>query len=164
MNEHFDYIICGAGAAGLSLATRLANTDKKVLLLDADAKDKNDRTFSFWKREKGFFDHIIAKTWPNLKFISDDTHIDLNIGTYSYNMIRGLDFYKHCMKIIDESSNLHFKQERIQEVIEDQTGILVNTTSSQYQASFAFKSYLEKDIDFSKSHFVIQHFLGYELK
>jgi lycopene beta-cyclase len=164
MKDRFDYIICGAGAAGLSLAVRLANTDKEVLLLDSDAKDKNDRTFSFWKQESGFFDNIIAKTWPNLKFLSDDVIINLDIGDYSYNMIRGLDFYEHCMKIINDAPNLHFKQERVEKIIEDHSSVSVYSQSSQYQAEFAFKSYFDQNIDFSKTHFVIQHFLGYEVK
>ena len=50
---HYDYIIIGAGAAGLMLANAIANDsyfqDKTVLLLDKDPKNSNDRTWCFWE-------------------------------------------------------------------------------------------------------------------
>lgn len=164
MSNHYDYIICGAGAAGLSLAVRLANSEKSVLIIDPDPKDKNDRTFSFWKNKPSFFDNIIAKTWPKLIFNSDKTHIDLEMGSYTYNMIRGIDFYKHCKNIIEKSSNILLKREKIEQISESDEVVTVQTDQASYNCEYAFKSFIKKDIDFSKSQFVIQHFLGYEVE
>ena len=54
-NTHYDYIISGAGAAGLSLLVRMITggkfTDKRILLLDKEPKlnclAKNDKNQFF---------------------------------------------------------------------------------------------------------------------
>jgi glycine/D-amino acid oxidase-like deaminating enzyme len=58
--DSFDYIIAGGGLAGLSLAFYLNESEhlrgKKVLIIDRDAKRRNDRTWCFWEREPGAFE------------------------------------------------------------------------------------------------------------
>ena len=48
----YDYIIIGAGAAGLLLADALGKEEffasKSILVLDKNDKTKNDRTRCFW--------------------------------------------------------------------------------------------------------------------
>ena len=53
MNLEFDYIICGGGASGLSIAGGLSLdqyfSNKKILIIDPEfPKKKNDRTWCFW--------------------------------------------------------------------------------------------------------------------
>ncbi|HLT52021.1 MAG TPA: lycopene cyclase family protein, partial [Arenibacter sp.] len=59
----YDYIIIGAGAAGLLLADGLGKDpffrNRSILLLDRDLKQKNDRTWCFWEAGKGDFDIIL---------------------------------------------------------------------------------------------------------
>ena len=53
----FDYIIAGSGAAGLTLAYMLLEneyTKKKLLIIDKDLKENNDRTWCFWQKEKTY--------------------------------------------------------------------------------------------------------------
>jgi len=63
--EKYDYIITGAGCAGLSLAMHMIHSgrfsDKKVLLVDKDPKRANDRTWCFWEKEEGLFQSIVYK-------------------------------------------------------------------------------------------------------
>ena len=55
MNK-YDYIIIGAGASGLLLADAMGNdsffADKKILILDKEAKKTNDRTWCYWEKGK----------------------------------------------------------------------------------------------------------------
>jgi lycopene beta-cyclase len=52
----YDYIIVGAGAAGLMLANAMALdpffSDKRILILDKDPKEANDRTWCFWEKNE----------------------------------------------------------------------------------------------------------------
>ena len=51
--KYYDYIITGAGAAGLMLAYRLAKDSffdqKSILILDPIKRSTDDRTWSFWE-------------------------------------------------------------------------------------------------------------------
>jgi len=55
--QKYDIIIVGAGAAGLSLASSIAQTEMlshlQVLLLDKSEKKGNDRTWCFWESGDG---------------------------------------------------------------------------------------------------------------
>ena len=54
----YDYIICGAGASGLILASSMLDdkyfSNKKILLIEKENKNLNDRTWSFWEEKNGF--------------------------------------------------------------------------------------------------------------
>ena len=70
----YDYIICGAGCAGLSLSMHLSDTlfrHKKILILDKDEKTSNDRTWCFWENGKGEWDDLLHKSWDKIVFKSN---------------------------------------------------------------------------------------------
>ena len=162
MTQAFDYIICGAGLAGLSLAFRLCDDhfkNKSILLLDQESKVKNDRTFCHWAKEKGMYEAIVHKSWNTILFDSPKTTKTLSIDPYSYKMIRGDDFYAYNLEHIKKSTNISFKKESIQSIDRDRG--TVTTNNNMYQADYIFKSFLDKNVDFSKSHYVIQHFMGW---
>ncbi len=68
----YDYIIAGAGCAGLSLAMHMIHSgkfrDKKILIVDQSTKTLNDRTWCFWQKEPGLFESIVYKEWRHLFF------------------------------------------------------------------------------------------------
>ena len=95
--SHFDYIIVGAGAAGLMLADAMISDDffsgKSILILDKDAKKTNDRTWCFWEKGDGEFDDIVHKTWNNIYFGGKQFSKRFDINPYTYKMVRGIDFF-----------------------------------------------------------------------
>ena len=72
--------------------------DKKILLIDKDAKKKNDRTWCFWEKENGFFDEIVFRKWNTVSFLSEEFSSNMDINPYQYKMIRGIDFYTYCFE------------------------------------------------------------------
>ena len=66
--------------------------DKKILLIDKDAKKNNDRAWCFWEQEDGFFDKIVFKKWDTISFLSDAYVADMEISPYQYKMIEELIF------------------------------------------------------------------------
>lgn len=81
-------------------------SDKRILLLDKEAKTKNDRTWCFWEKENGFFEEIVYKKWDSISFFSDDFSSSLDISPYQYKMIRGADFYRYCFDEIHKHTNV----------------------------------------------------------
>jgi len=55
--QKYDYIITGMGATGLMLAYQMTLDSffdqKKILLIDKETKDQNDRTWCFWEKGNG---------------------------------------------------------------------------------------------------------------
>ncbi|MBD0377032.1 MAG: lycopene cyclase, partial [Flavisolibacter sp.] len=126
----YDYIITGAGCAGLSLAMHLVHSNKfgqkKILIVDKDAKNKHDRTWCFWEKEEGLFQPIVFKQWNCLNFFSDSFSKPLNIHPYQYKLIRGIDFYTHCIKTLKEQPNITFLQAGIEKLFSNkqETGVI----------------------------------------
>ncbi|RYZ21294.1 MAG: lycopene cyclase, partial [Chitinophagaceae bacterium] len=106
--NHYDYIIAGTGLAGLSLAMHIvqqkALQNKRILLVDEVRKGANDRTWCFWEKGDGFFEPVVCKRWDKLWFLSEGFSKELSIAPYRYKMIRGIDFYRHCLETLEKRS------------------------------------------------------------
>jgi lycopene beta-cyclase len=111
--QKYDYIITGAGCAGLSLAVHLIHSgkfrDKNILLIDQDLKKDNDRTWCFWEKQPSLFQPVVYKEWKELQFHSANLSKALEIKPYVYKLIRGIDFYNYCLDIISQQKNISFK-------------------------------------------------------
>ena len=158
----YDYIILGAGCAGLSLLMRFLQSPqlahKKILLIDKQPKIINNRTWCFWEKEAGFFDNIVYKNWNHLLFACNDALTQLSIKPYTYKMIRGIDLYNYCFTEISKFPNveviyeeiLNFSSEKIilaNRVIECGNAIVFNST---------YKNLPQQ----KNKHYLLQHFKG----
>jgi lycopene beta-cyclase len=92
MKQQYDYIIAGAGCAGLSLLVRVLQSgkfgDKKILLIDKKHKEENDRTWCFWEKGDGFFENIVHRKWEKIWFHGKDFSSRFEILPYRYKMVR----------------------------------------------------------------------------
>lgn len=170
--QKFDYIIVGAGCAGLSLVYYLSDAkfkDKHILLIDKMLKDKNDRTWCFWEKENGVFEEIVCKKWDFLRFRNVGFEKRMNIYPYKYKMIEGLDFYNFVQKKIAKSPNIHFLQSEVQSIENQEDGAIVRTQTEVFQANLVFNSGLRPNIseeDGKKQHYhyILQHFKGWVIE
>lgn len=165
-NTYFDYIITGGGASGLSLAVRMAMdpwfNEKKILIIDCESKNKNDRTWCFWEDGSGYFDKIVYHRWGKLMFYANDSAKELDILPYQYKMIRGIDFYRHCHDLIKGKNNIEIRIEKVLNVSTFENKAQVQTTLSVYQADYVFNSILfEQPAKSNKHHILLQHFKGW---
>jgi lycopene beta-cyclase len=135
---------------------------KKVLIVDKDDKQKNDRTWSFWEKEPGIFDSIVYRKWKNTWFHSGDFSRLLDLYPYEYKMIRGIDFYRHCLNIINEQPNFEIRQGEIQEVFNENNLAVVKLNDKLVFAEYIFNSLqLEKPVLNEKEYYLLQHFKGW---
>ena len=166
MTKNFDYIIIGAGCAGLSLAYRMSNNkyfdSKSILLIEPQDKDKNDRTWSFWSKENRFYNDWAIKKWDQLIFKSVEKEIDLDINPYKYYTIRGIDFYNNTLPQISSSAQIKQLKQEVQSVStqDDHIEILLSD-GTKYTAKFCFDSRLDPNYNLEDSNFVWQHFKGW---
>lgn len=161
------YVIVGGGMAGLQLASRM-NDDvffkgKKIAIIDPDDKVQNDKTWCFWEKDSGGWDHLIHKSWQKGKFISSDIEKDLELAPYSYKMLRSLDFYEAIRSRLKESSDIFFIKDRITKI--DPVTRTAIGKKDNYTATHFFDSRPpENPQDHIKSAFIYQHFKGWYIE
>lgn len=168
MSEKYDYIIAGAGASGLSLLYGLLSekslSKKKILVIDKDKKNKNDRTWCYWEKGEGVFEDIVYHRWKKLIFHSDDFSRTLDLNRYTYKMIRGIDFYNHVLQYARQFQNVTFLNEEIKILKSEKKSAVVVTDKNSYSADYIFNStnLFNPKIDIGNS--LLQHFMGWVIK
>lgn len=163
---HYDYIIAGAGCAGLSFLVRLLQTerfsDKKILLIDRQPKTTNDRTWCFWEQEAGYFDNIVYKRWDHLRFIHPNYAAQYEVKPYSYKMIRAIDFYQYCFSIVHRYPNVDIRYEAITGIENNLSVTIVKSDVATYAATHVFNSIqLQQPVLSQRQYFLLQHFKGW---
>ncbi|OUJ73397.1 lycopene cyclase family protein [Hymenobacter crusticola] len=169
MDSDFDYLIVGGGAAGLSLAYAITQEPrlqhKRVLLIEPQTKNQNDRTWSFWTDEPTPFDSIVAHEWRKLAFRSPAYEQVFEMQRYRYKMIRGLDFYQFVHAALQDNPHIRRVTGMVEELEDTATGVRAHTSAGQFTARYAFDSrppVLEKDP--AKYRYLLQHFVGWEVE
>ncbi len=136
--------------------------DKKVLLIDKDPKQKNDRTWSFWETEPGPFEEIVHRRWKKTWFHSKGFSRLLELDPYEYKMIRGIDFYEYCFSTIRRHPNFEIRFEEIRSLINEANLAVVQTPTATYRAEYVFNSLLLEKPQLKKGeYYLLQHFKGW---
>ena len=169
--KHYDYIIAGAGCAGLSLLMRMMEdtffSDKQILVIDQVKKNSNDRTWCFWEKEPGLFESIVHHQWHYVNFYSNDFFAKLDLHPYQYKMIHGIEFYETVIKKAETYSNITFRYEPVDAIISTANNAIVKLKTESLTAAYVFNSILfEKDqkIASNKTYHLLQHFKGWVIE
>jgi len=166
----YDYAIIGAGAAGLHLSLAMLGdqyfSNKKILVLEKDAKTQNDRTWCFWEKGNGKWDDLLHASWKKGYFHCSKYSKHLDLQDYSYKMIRSADFYKFAKNKIQAAENFYWKKEEVISVDNSNQSPSIQTLSNTYLANHIFDSRIEsnffkKDDNYTK---LLQPFKGWMIK
>lgn len=163
MND-FDYIICGAGCAGLTFLYEILQYEelnsRRILIIDKSSKNDNDRTWCFWQKENNLFEQLVKHQWQLLSFTSSQFKKQFSITPYQYKIIEGLSFYNHILNYSKKFNNVVFVEEDIIEILNKQNETVVVTNKSEYTSNYVFNSIvLNKDVLKTKNS-LLQHFKG----
>ncbi|HJV20130.1 MAG TPA: lycopene cyclase family protein [Sediminibacterium sp.] len=175
MRKSYDYIIAGAGCAGLSLLMRMIKdpffSQKKVLVIDASSKNRNDRTWCFWEKEPDIFEPVVHHRWAALDFFSGSYSWELSIRPYTYKMIRGLDFYNYVKSAAACHSNIHWLNETILGLVPEvrdadgKTLAGINLQGRSIYAEYVFSSILFEPVrPEPHQYYLQQHFKGWTIQ
>ncbi len=167
MNKNsFDYLIIGGGLAGLQLALALLNdnyfSNKRIGLIEPSAKNQNDKTWCFWEKGSGNWEHLLHHHWDTGKVgIEKDCLLNLEMQGYSYKMIRSIDFYQYAREKINASNQIQWINDKVLSIDDDKA---IGEKAS-YLGSYIFDSRIDSNF-FSdkKSIKLIQHFKGWTIE
>lgn len=167
-NIKYDYIIAGAGCAGLSLLYRILKepllNKKSILIIDKDQKNTNDRTWCYWENKEGIFNSIVTHEWNTLEFLTSDFTQRFDLEKYSYKMIKGIDFYNHIFSFAKNFENVTFKYEKILNIQVENNYVVVNTENTKYISEYIFNSTNLFNPKINTHDTVLQHFEGWLIK
>lgn len=167
--NHYHYIFTGSGLSALLTLFELIQSeaflDKKILLIDSDSKNKNDRTWCFWDSEKRF-DEITTQKWQFAWFKNQSFTTKLKLQPYEYKMIRSADFYKLMFDEISKHKNIEIVQDKVTAFSELEKYCLVNTKTNTFTCNQIFNSIYSPKLVKSQTKFplVQQHFIGWFIK
>ena len=165
--EVFDYAIIGAGAAGMQLAMAFLENDflndKKLLIIEPETKLANDRTWSFWERGDGKWDHLSWKQWSSAAFYNDGTALNFPVDPYRYKSIRAGDFNAWVLKHLRSHPAVTLLRDEVRQVEEGIPVSVVTASGNSYKATQVFDSRLPENYHQEKKNYpmVLQHFKGW---
>jgi lycopene beta-cyclase len=166
MRLHYDYIIAGAGAAGMSLLMRMMNEpffdQKSVLVIDKEEKNSNDHTWCFWEKEPDIFESIVHCKWNNLIFKTASQAVVSGIDPYSYKMIRSKDLYTLVKQKAGTRDNIQFLSREISAYKNVSEGAEVIMNNETFSCGKLFNSILLTGLKKAPgTHLLLQHFKGW---
>lgn len=168
--RNFDYIITGAGAAGLMLAYRMAKDaffdEKSILIIDPEKRKEEDRTWCFWEADGGEWDEIVSKSWNSIYVAGQGLEKTIPIQPFTYKMILSTDFYEKIWAVIESKSHIEFQKGTVRSLEADEDGVRVHTDGEHFRASKVFNSISDyTDYKTQKKYPVLQqHFVGWFIK
>lgn len=168
MKKHYDYIIAGAGASGLSLAWKLLQSplsDKNVLIVDNELEAQNDKTWCFWDSNSPPFSDIIHRSWQHVEVSTFGTRFVQALNEYPYYCLRSIDFTKKILSELARHDNFTLLQRRITKLTSTPDGATLHTEDQSFDAEYIFQScFAPSDDEISSPRYpLLQHFLGWEI-
>ncbi|WP_340105722.1 lycopene cyclase family protein [Rhodohalobacter sp. 8-1] len=166
----YDYIIAGAGAAGLSLVWNMMKSDllneKKILLIDQSLNPSNDKTWCFWDDSNIPDSDLIHHSWKTLEVRAFGNLYSEKLSHYSYHCLRSYDYTKTILEKAEKNSAVTLLETSIEDFSEIGDHGIVHTSNGDFSADWIFqsairpKSFYHQKVDVSLK----QHFLGAEIE
>ena len=143
-NGYFDYIFIGAGASATlllrSLESRGLLTNKKIALIDGDAKKSNDKTYCFWTSLDDPIaqncQHLFSQTWSKISVNRQEPE---TLENARYVHISSMAVYDECRRII-EQHQLARIYVSVLSLESTENGVRVKTENGDFYAETIFDS------------------------
>lgn len=167
---NYDYILIGGGASGLIMAYRMSKDsffdNKKILIIDKEKKNTNDRTWCFWEKNEGDWDDVLAKSWKKILFKSEIHSLEGSIFPYQYKMIRSEKFYHKIWNQLANKPNISFIEEAVLSIHQEENSAKVVTSSTTFHSKVLMNSIVFSDESKKQTKFPVlqQHFVGFFIK
>ena len=139
-----DYLFVGSGASStlliMSMERRGLLIGKKVLVMDPDAKTKNDKTYCFWcapdEMHASELNHLISCKW---KYVSVNRNKPESLFPLQYMLIPSLALYNELNRITVEYA-IQRRYESVSELKAVKNGVEVHTDNGIWYSKTVFDS------------------------
>lgn len=167
--KHYDYIIAGAGAAGMTLLWNLLNSSlrkKNILLIDRSLDPKNDKTWCFWADENVPYGDLIYHSWENLEVKAKGNRYVQSLSDYGYHCIRSVDHFSYIRDMAKSVNTVTMLEADIIGFTTSGERAKVDTSVGIFEADWIFQSAIKPpSLDRAVSDIRLkQHFLGWEIE
>jgi lycopene beta-cyclase len=142
--QDYDYIFCGVGASASLLLMQLHQhhllQNKRILLIDPDAKATRDKTFCFWAAADDpictDLKSLISHKWDYVSLAGDEI---LPLNPYSYNHVSSIDVYNKIHQLTE-----HYRWDKLNEHVNkidtDEGGTFISLNGQKIRAKCIFDS------------------------
>ncbi|MFM2201951.1 MAG: hypothetical protein RL040_1151 [Bacteroidota bacterium] len=167
--KRYDYILVGAGAAGMQVLAAFCRdpffSNHRILVIDADSKTANDRTWCWWERGEGVWEDLVEKKWEKVSVIGGGA-MQFGVKDYAYNMLHAAKFYTAVKAMSQAHGGVDWVQERYVRHHEAHSYVEVITENNRYEGNYLFTSIadLKAAMQSSKHPYLHQHFIGWFVK
>jgi lycopene beta-cyclase len=132
----YEYVILGAGCAGLTLCYQLLRhgVTGSILILDRKTEFLDDRTWCFWDVEPTPFSHLASKRWHSWEVRAAGRKTVVSSGEYPYLCLSGADFYEAALSYISRHPNVSLGLGEQAELVAHEAGPhKVRTPDGEYE-------------------------------
>ncbi|KQC32990.1 lycopene cyclase [Nonlabens sp. YIK11] len=170
MDHHqYDIAIIGLGNAGsqvlLSMLEHQGFEDHKILVLDDFQGESLDKTWSFWEKGTGKWDHLISYAWDLGSFKTNDLKLDFDLTPYHYKQLKSRDVIAFAKAKLIDHPNCTLVENRVTAVIENAETATITTEADSFEAKLVLDSRIPTAFfQDTKSIKLQQHFLGWVIK
>ena len=143
-NGFFDYIFIGAGASATlllrSLESRGLLANKKIALIDADDKRKNDKTYCFWTSLDDNIaqncQHLFSQTWSKISVNRQEPE---TLENSRYVHISSIALYDECRRIVEQHQLVRVHSS-VSSIARTENAVQVITENGEFHAETIFDS------------------------
>ena len=166
----YDYIIAGAGAAGMQLALAMLNdtffAHKTILVLEPNEETDAHKRWCYWETDTREWDHLIEHRWQQAMVRTAQGEYALNLLPYSYKMLRAGQFFAYAKERLLASPNITWCTDRVVSVQADVYPLCLQGEQGTYFARHFFDSRVETpSAEYTHAQVnLLQHFLGWEVE
>ncbi len=139
---------------------------QKILIVDKQIKNQNDRTWCFWEKPNGEFDAILSKTWEKAFVGNQSFQQSFAMSPYLYKLIRSSDFYQLVLNTLHAKSNFFFTTDTIIHWETSSNAVEVVGKAERYVGDFLLTSSFDTTpvLNQKRYPYLKQHFVGWFVK
>ena len=165
MRTHYQYIIIGAGCAGLQLADALLRETSlsvsSILLLEANPHHE-PKTWCFWQQKNHPYQRLVKKTWNKIAFGAPGIAVAGELSSLHYQYISSTDFHSHQMQLLRQDTRVDIVYAKANAISCKNNIPQVSIDAGNITADYIFYSYpIGAPM---QAPTLWQHFLGWEIE